>query len=287
MTSTVQLPTATRLGPVNLIVTDADRARAFYADTLGLHAIMPAPDQLVLSAGEGGEPLLILHIDPDAPERHPRSTGLYHAAILFESRSELANVVMRLLNRGVSLTGASDHLVSEAIYLDDPDGIGLELYADRPRSTWPIVDGGVQMATLPLDMNDLLQTATDWDRPAPATTQIGHIHLHVADLERAVTFYREVIGFDLMLRYGPAAAFLSAGGYHHHLGLNTWAGVGAPRPPEGAVGLRSYTIVLPERDDLVTLRDRVTAHGIDVITGDDTQFSTTDPDGHQIYVVVE
>jgi catechol 2,3-dioxygenase len=248
------------LGIVALNVGDIQRSVAFYADTLGM-AVLQEEEQAVL-LGAGTSPLLRLYHRPQAPARPPRSSGLYHFAILFPSRRELAETLWRLASRRFEFQGFSDHLVSEAIYLADPEGNGIELYRDRPRSEWPYQDGALQMATLPLDTENLLAEASGPAGTLPAGTTIGHMHLQVGDIPRAESFYRSVVGFDLVTRYGPSAAFLSAGGYHHHLGLNVWAGRGVPAPPEGSLGLRWYELVLPDEAALHALLERAGSAGL-------------------------
>ncbi len=211
---------------------------------------------------DDGRPLLVLHEHANAEVRPRRSTGLYHFAILHPSRLHLARTLRRLMEMGYPLQGASDHLVSEAIYLADPDENGIEIYADRPRAAWPRRDGAIRMSTDPLDFDSLmaeLQTDGGPWRGLSARTTIGHVHLHVDDLRRAEAFYCGLLGFDLVLRYGPSALFVSAGGYHHHIGLNTWAGVGAPPPPADAVGLRYYEIVVPGKAAWAEVADRIKA----------------------------
>ena len=199
-----------------------------------------------MGAAGGDEPLVVLHGDPAAPPRPARSTGLFHMAFLLPERLDLAHALLRLAERGWPLTGASDHLVSEALYLSDPDGIGIEIYRDRPREEWSVEDGQVRMATLPLDLDDVARAAQGPAPPrAPEGTRMGHVHLNVADLGTAEAFYAGELGFDVTARNYPGALFLAAGGYHHHIGANTWRGEGAPPPPPGAVGLRRFTIVAP------------------------------------------
>jgi catechol 2,3-dioxygenase len=183
----------------------------------------------------------------------PRNTGLFHFALLVPERRELARWLAHAARTGVELTGASDHFVSEALYLRDPDLHGIEIYADRPRTMW---EGQVgRMTTEPLDLRDLLAAVEEDDAfdGLPAGTTMGHVHLQVADLDETVPFYRDVLGFDLMVTI-PSAAFLAAGGYHHHVGANTWNSAGAPAPPGGAAALRRATIVLPDeaaRDEVL------------------------------------
>jgi len=211
---------------------------------------------------------------------------LYHFAILLPSRRDLAETLWRLAGRHVEFQGFSDHLVSEAIYLADPEGNGIELYRDRPRAEWPYRGDALQMATLPLDTDDLLAEA---DGPAEALaggTTIGHVHLHVGDLARAEAFYRSVIGFDLVLRYGPSAAFLSAGGYHHHLGLNVWAGRDVPSPPDDSPGLRWYELLLPDEAALTGLLERARAAGLSPESDGEAYF-LPEPAGARIRVTVQ
>jgi catechol 2,3-dioxygenase len=237
------LPPDARIGEVSLAVSSLDRSLAFYTEVLGfrLH------NQSGTAAALGANPtdvLLRLEQIPGAIRRPRRSSGLYHIAILVPDRAALGRSLRRLAEREWPLTGASDHLVSEALYLDDPDGLGIEIYRDRPRDTWRFEGTEVAMATEPLDLNDVArepgaeQTWTGLD----AGTRIGHVHLHVPDLQQAEALYCNSIGFTPTLRRYPGALFVAAGSYHHHLGLNVWAGAGAPPPPEHAVGLSGFTI---------------------------------------------
>jgi catechol 2,3-dioxygenase len=249
------------IGLVHLTVADLARSRNFYEEILGFRLHRRENGRAYL--GAGGADLLALSEAPDArPSRG--TTGLYHFAILAPSRRHLAQSLARLAETSTALQGFADHLVSEAIYLADPDGNGIEIYRDRPRAEWPYHQGQLQMASDPLNVDKLLAEAAEQGEPwrgLDAATTIGHIHLHVADLDQAEVFYTGVLGFDLVLRYGPSAVFVSAGGYHHHIGLNTWAGTGAPPPPPGSAGLRWYTIMLPAPDELERLLERVRQAG--------------------------
>jgi catechol 2,3-dioxygenase len=239
------LPGDAHIGQVGLAVASLDRSIAFYRDVLGFRASTREGATASLSAG--GRILVELFETPHAIPKPRRTAGLYHVAILVPSRDALGRSLRRLAAMHWPLTGASDHLVSEALYLDDPDGLGIEIYRDRPRYEWPRRDGQVVMATDPLDLQgvhdepgaDAAWTGLD------AGTVIGHVHLHVPHLDSAEAFYCGRIGFEPMVRGYPGALFVAAGGYHHHLGLNTWTGIGAPPPPEQAVGLRSFTIESP------------------------------------------
>ena len=260
--TTTRLPAATTLGAAHLTVADLPRALAFYRDILGFVARQTAPGVVALSAGPDAEPIITLTEQPGARTKPARTTGLYHVAILLPSRLDLGRTLRRLVETDYPLQGASDHLVSEALYLADPDGNGLEIYRDRERDEWPRVDGQIVMDSLPLDLRALIREAVadgqEWTGVASGT-RIGHVHLQVADLEEAVRFYRDILGFDLITRMGNSAAFLSAGGYHHHIGLNTWGTAGAPQAPADAVGLRSFDILLPAGSDLPTGAARIGA----------------------------
>ena len=255
------LASTTRLGPVHLTVTDLERSIRFYEQAIGLRVGRQEAGQVEL--GAGGEKLLVLHERPGA-RRAPRRAGLYHLALLLPTREELAHALRRLLEGRWPLQGAADHGVSEALYLADPDGNGIELYRDRPREQWPRRDGRLEMVTAALNLDGLLGDAAGEAAPraraAPGTV-VGHVHLHVGDLEAAVAFYRDAVGFELMQRFGASAAFLSAGGYHHHLGLNTWAGTGIPPAPPDAIGLRHWTVVLADEGARAALGERLTGAG--------------------------
>ena len=275
---------ATRLGPVSLTVSDLSRSLAFYQERLGFQVHEQSAGQAAL--GAGGEDLVLLTEQPGA--QHPgRTTGLYHFAILVPSRVELAQVLRRIAETRTPVQGFSDHLVSEAIYLADPDGSGIEIYRDRPREQWEKApDGQLRMATDPLDVEGLLGELTNqprtWTGLSPETV-LGHMHLHVGNIREAEQFYNGILGFDLMLRYGPTASFLSAGGYHHHLGINTWNGVGAPPPPSGSTGMRWFTTILPDEAALAAVTERAAAAGLPLEPSGDG-FFVRDPFQNQVYL---
>ena len=237
------LPADAHIGQVSLTVRDLDRSLAFYRDVLGF-VEAKRDGRTSLLAPDGGRVLIELHERTDAVPKPRRSSGLYHFAILVPSRPALGRSLRRLAGQQWPMTGAADHLVSEALYFDDPDGLGSEIYRDRPRASWRTVNGELAMSTDPLDLQALHDepgAETPW-RGLEARTTMGHVHLHVPHLDTAQAFYCGRIGFEPIVRRYPGALFVAAGGYHHHLGLNTWAGVGAPPPPENAVGLRGFTI---------------------------------------------
>jgi catechol 2,3-dioxygenase len=251
----------TRIGAVHLTISDLRRSVRFYESHLGF--AVHRRDDRTAWLGAGGADLLIL----SQCERAPRvrgTTGLYHFAILVPSRLDLAHALRRLAATNTVMQGAADHGVSEALYLADEDGIGIEIYRDRPRDEWPVVNGQLQMGAAPVDLDALLAEAGRADSGAglPHDTVIGHVHLHVSRLEEAHAFYVDALGFELTQRYGPSALFVAAGGYHHHIGLNTWAGVGAPPPPPGAIGLKHFALTLPDVAARDAVLERVQAAGI-------------------------
>jgi catechol 2,3-dioxygenase len=254
--TTTALPDSTRIGAAHLVVRDRAVSLRFYRDYLGFHVLHRDSERITLGARVDGPPLICLSHNPVAVLKPPRSTGLYHVAIRLPARGALGRLLRNLAGRGYPLQGAADHLVSEAVYLVDPDGNGLELYHDRPRNVWQWDGDQVAMATDPLDMQGVLHAATDvpWTGIDPRT-DIGHVHLHVSDLAEAEAFWVDALGFTVMQRSYPGALFVAAGGYHHHLGLNTWAGYGAPPPPPNTVGLRAFSLILPDK----TSRDQAAA----------------------------
>jgi catechol 2,3-dioxygenase len=254
----------TTLGAVHLTVSNLSRSLKFYQERLGFKLHRQSGNMAYLGAGKAD--LLVLTENPNAVPTH-RTAGLYHFAVLHPSRVELAKALYHLAVSQTPLQGASDHLVSEAIYLPDPDGNGIEIYRDRPRSDWYYPTGEMKMGTEPLDLENLITELQGYDGQwvgLHPDTVIGHMHLHVSYLEEAEDFYHGVLGFDKIMRYGSMASFLSAGGYHHHIGINTWAGIGAPPQPENAVGLRWFTIHLPHQDELDAIIARVESVGTPV-----------------------
>jgi catechol 2,3-dioxygenase len=259
------LPASAALGPASLIVADLERSVSFYRDTLGFHILRRRGETATLGAGGDATPVLELNALAGARPKPRRTAGLYHVAILTPSRAALARSLYHLAVSHYPLQGASDHIVSEALYLADPDGNGLEIYRDRPRADWYDARGQFQMGTLPLDLDQLLgEGATSADeRPWTGLdqgTRVGHVHLQVADLVAAVRFYTEGLGFETMVAMPEmGAAFVSAGGYHHHIGLNTWTSRGAPPPPADAAGLRVFEIIVPGEQTLAEISARLTA----------------------------
>ena len=255
------LPAETRIGPVELTVSDLRRSLDYYRRAIGLGVRQQEDGRASLG---GDSELLVLHEVPGA-QPAPRNTGLFHFALLVPERRDLAAWLAHAIREQVPMTGVSDHFVSEALYLRDPDGHGIEIYADRAREVW---EGQVaRMTTEPLDLENLLGELDDPEQEPfealPAGTVMGHVHLQVAEIPETVRFYRDVLGFDEMASYGSQATFLSAGGYHHHLGANTWASAGAPPPPEGSASLRLASVVLPDSESRGEVVGRVATTGQD------------------------
>lgn len=246
-----RLPAGLRLGRVRLQVAELERSLAYYRDVLGLRVLHRSDGGAAL--GPHGQAVTLVELverPGAAPAPHRGRLGLYHFAILLPDRAALGRFVQHLASVG-ERAGASDHLVSEALYLNDPDGLGIEVYADRPRDTWRY-DAQRQLAmdTRPLDMGSLVRAAggEPWTG-MPTGTTVGHVHLHVGDIQRAAAFYHQALGLDAVVWSYPGALFLSAGGYHHHLGLNTWAGPGATAAGEDDAKLLDWEIVLPRPAD--------------------------------------
>jgi catechol 2,3-dioxygenase len=271
--ATAPLPATLRLGAVHLIVSDADRSVDWYQRSLGLRVHRQEPGLAEL--GDGVETVTVLHEQPGARPAG-RHAGLYHYALLYPSREELARAAVRLSVTGTPIEGASDHRTHEAIYLPDPDGNGIELAADRAREEWP-EDLGYAGGPAPLDFESLVATIPG-EEPAPQIGEglrMGHLHLHVGDIDEGIRFYRDVLGFDVRANLG-SAAFVSAGGYHHHLGFNVWRGRGVGPAPAGTVGLREWIVQLPTGEDVATVRARVESAGL-AIEDRDGGFLVRDP----------
>lgn len=278
-------PAALRLGPAHLVVTDLDRSVAFYQDALGLH--VTDRDTRVAGVGTDAEPLLVLHERPQAAPAG-KHAGLYHVALNYGSREELARAALRLAVTRTPIQGASDHGTHEAIYLPDPDGNGLELAHDRPREEWKTYEDFLTSGPRPLDTHALLRVV-DGEEPtrfAAPGMRVGHLHLHVGDLDTALAFYEGVLGFERQAVLGDVAAFVSAGGYHHHLGMNTWRGKGVPAAPRDAVGLDHWTVVLPDAASVAATRARVERAGAPVEEVE-RGFRTRDPWDVAVDVVAE
>jgi catechol 2,3-dioxygenase len=274
----------TFVGQVNLKVQNLERSLAFYKEVIGFKVLAQTDRSANLTA-DGKTVLLSIEQPNNVVPKQGRTTGLYHYALLLPKRSDLAKIVRHFLEIGLQF-GSSDHLVSEALYLSDPDGNGIEIYIDRDPSEWVWENGKVDMAVDPLNFPDLLTEGKQqsW-KGLPAGTVMGHIHLHVSELKKTEEFYIKGLGFEVVNRYGAQALFISDGKYHHHIGLNTWNGVGAPTPAPNSVGLESFTLILAneeKRNELIAQLKNIGAS----VTEEKGSFVTTDPSGNRIYLQV-
>ncbi len=272
------LDAQTAMGPVALTVSDLDGMVGFYERLLGLTRLATEGQAVALGTAEG-RPLITLVRDAAAPRPGRRAPGLYHTAFLLPTRADLGRWLRHTAEIGIRLQGAADHLVSEATYLADPEGNGIEVYRDRPRLEWPMRNGRIHMDNSPFDLRGVVadgDAAGGRYGAAPAGTTVGHVHLKVADVAAARRFYVETLGFDATEEGYPGALFVAAGGYHHHLGLNTWESAGGSRAA-GSLGLRSVTVTLPG-PACSALRSRLADAGI-ALDGDDDRFAVADPFG--------
>lgn len=256
---------ATQVGMVALTVASLERSLRFYTDIFGFTVLDQKAGEATL--GTPSSPLLLLREEPGArPWPHDRYayTGLYHFAVLVPTRRDLGRWLRHWLQLGLPLPGQGDHLVSEALYISDPDGNGIEIYRDRPRSEWHWDNGQVRMAVDPVDIRGVLAEAETDDEPwvgFPDGTRVGHIHLQIGDVPQAKVFYHDVLGFDVVAAM-PSALFVSAGGYHHHIGMNTWHSRNASPAPTGTAGLRFFTLEIPSEEARAAIVARLTAAGI-------------------------
>ena len=254
-----RLPDATHVGAVHLQVSDLQQSLAYYEQVLGLRRYTATTDTAVLGPHGDERPLVTLHTRNGVRQARRGAFGLYHFAILLPERAALGRFAAHLSGLGVR-AGMADHLVSEALYLSDPDGLGIEVYADRPRSAWQRNGRELAMATDPLDISSVIATGAGqkWDGAPPGTT-MGHVHLHVGTLEGAEAFYHRVLGFDKTVWSYPGALFLSAGGYHHHLGTNIWSP--GPAPAADEARLLEWNLHVPSPDDVDAVKRSLQADG--------------------------
>jgi len=282
-----RLPPATRIGVVRLQVADMARSLAYYERVLGFRVVRRDDSGAALGAVGDDSPIIQLHEQPGA-RPHPKrgQLGLFHFAILLPDRASLGRFVRHLSEIG-AYAGMSDHLVSEALYLTDPDGLGIEVYADRPRADWRYAGRELQMATIPLNVQDLVAAAgTERWTGMPNGTRMGHVHLHVGDLEQAAAFYHEALGFDKVVWSYPGALFLSAGGYHHHLGTNTWA-AGAPAATDEDARLIEWELVMPDAASVSAAGASVEASGGTIERTPDGSILARDPWGTAVRLVAK
>ncbi len=295
--NTYRLPPEAHIGNVHLRVSNLERSLHFYRELLGFKEISRNSSMAELSATGKSPAIILLTEHAGAQPKPPHTTGLYHVAIRFPNRRALAGVFRNLLNHHWQFQGFADHIVSEALYLADPDNNGIELYVDRPRTEWKWSGDQIAMGSLQLDVENLLGEASKEDGlhlkggdhfGVHSGTDIGHVHLHVSDLGKAEKFYNAILGMDVTQRTYPGALFLSAGGYHHHIGVNIWAGKGAPPPPDNAAGLISFSVEVPDRTTVEEIRVRAVDTGIspgNITEGDRSlSFSFNDEDKNRVVI---
>ncbi|MCA1027989.1 VOC family protein [Cytobacillus kochii] len=270
---------------IDLKVTNLQTSLRFYQDILGFQVLHQSKHEVSLSA-DGNQTSVQLHAPEGLQKKELRRTGLYHFAILLPTRNDLAKIIRHFIKVNYPLQGASDHDVSEALYLADPDGNGIEIYADRPKTSWDWRGEEVVMGTNALDVQSIM---SEWDgnewNGMPNETIMGHIHLHVNNIEEAKTFYCEGLGFEVVTHYGNQALFISTGKYHHHIGLNIWNGTMAVAPSANSVGMAFYTLVFP-KNKLEQAVERLQAMNIEVERQADS-YMVSDPAGNNIKLVVE
>jgi catechol 2,3-dioxygenase len=282
-----QIDPRIELGEVKLKVSNLERSLQFYQDVIGFKILSQEANTAKLTT-DGKKALVVLEEIPNAVSVPRRSAaGLYHFAILLPKREYLGVALRRLVESGIHI-GQADHLVSEALYIADPDHNGIEIYCDRPRETWKRdAEGNYIMASDPIDWEGLLDEANNCSAEGlPPETTIGHVHLHVTDLRKSRQFYCDILGFDITANVAEqmGALFISAGGYHHHIGLNIWAGIGAPLAPQQGTGLAYFTIVFPNPEALErTLQQLENAE----ITADEQDFAwvVKDPSGIELRLI--
>jgi len=270
---------------VNLKVQDLERSIDFYTEVIGFK-VLEQTSKFASFSADGKNVLLSVEQPDQVVPKQGRTTGLFHFALLLPNRTDLSNIVKHLADLGVQV-GSSDHLVSEALYLSDPDGNGIEIYVDRDPSEWNWRNGEVEMTVDPLNFTDLLSVGEQQSWTGlPAETVMGHIHLHVSELKEAEEFYVNGLGFELVNRFGTQALFISDGKYHHHIGLNTWNGVGVPTPSPDSVGMESYTLRLPSEDKKNKIIERLKELGASV-TEENGSSVTKDPSGNHIRLITK
>lgn len=277
-TQTTTIPADTHLGRVAYRVNDVATMTEFYTTVVGLNVLDQSGDRTVLGIDT---PCLVLDTDTDAPDRTAQETGLYHTAFRVPTRNALGNALNRIRTHW-SLDGASDHGVSEALYCTDPEDNGVEIYRDYPREQWPVTDDGrVQMTTKPLDF-DALDASTSSSSTAPTETRVGHIHLEVSSLDTFRELYVDTLGFPVRATV-PNAVFIGAGGYHHHIGANTWH---TRQTPHTGRGLEWFEIAVPEQDDYAQLRSQLNDWKGTVTETAETLI-VTDADGNEVHITID
>jgi catechol 2,3-dioxygenase len=285
----MKIPDDTVKQSIDLSVSDLEKSLEFYSRLIGFKEISREGKNIYLSAN--GKLPYIISLAENKNGKHPsrNNTGLYHVAIRFPNRKELAKVFLQLFKNNVKFHGFSDHIVSEAIYLADPDGNGVEIYIDKPKETWKWTLGQVEMDTLPLNLQVITnvigenETIADGIHP---DTKIGHIHLKVSDLYKAEKFYNHLLGFNVTNSSYPGALFLSAGGYHHHIGTNIWSSKNGTPPPDDSLGLKSLTINIPDEKYIEEIEKNAKNYGIETAKHTDGKIFLSDFDNNKIILTL-
>lgn len=278
----------THIGEVVLNVENLQEMKQFYQTVIGMDIKFETPSAVSFGAKEDQTILLTLQV-VSANKPNVRSTGLYHSALLLPTRQDLGEMLYHLLISGYPLTGASDHGYSEALYLDDPEGNGIEIYWDKPRSEWDIrSDGQIAGVTDPMDADSVIAEAKETFSHLPSGSSIGHVHLFVADLSETEAFYKNLLGFELKFDFGAQAKFFAAGEYHHQIGSNTWAGKGIPAAEKGTRGLAYYTIVVPVKEDFARIQISLIENQYEYqLDEEDGVLSLEDPNGITVKILQE
>ncbi|MBL1226840.1 VOC family protein [Enterococcus sp. BWR-S5] len=286
-TQVFSIDQAVHTGAVSLKTAELDKQIEFYTAIIGLDILSRGQDQVVLGIKEIGAELLFLRkIIPADPQK--RTTGLYHTAFLLPTRKDLGNTLFALLKKEAPIIGASDHGYSEAIYLEDPEGNGIEIYRDKPKSDWDIqADGRIAGITVEMDAEGVLASRDEATDKFPAGTVVGHVHLAVSDLAKTEQFYTEILGLGLKDQFGAQARFFAAGGYHHHIGTNVWTSKDLPAPDEQTVGLDFFTLLVPNQSALAELKENLVREGVKAMKETEDTLVLLDPNGLTVKIEVE
>ena len=284
MTQTFTINSASHPGVVGLKVSNLSRQVDFYTNIIGLDLLESGDKSAILGIKEDATPLLQLKEVSD-PNVRMKTAGLYHIAFLLPERKDLGNTLFSLLTKEAAIEGASDHGYSEAVYLQDPEGNGIEIYRDKPQSEWDIrPDGRIAGITIAMDAEGVLASRDEQTDKFPAGTKVGHVHLSVSDLEQTENFYRNVLGMGLKDHYGEHARFFAAGGYHHHIGTNVWSGRNLPAPTEKDLGLDFFTILVPDEASLKEIKENSTAQSAQIIAEAADSMTLLDPNGMTVHI---
>lgn len=285
-TQTFSINHSTQTGAVGLKTANLEKLIDFYTYMIGLEVLTSNDETAVLGIKETDTKLLVLR-KIESPAIRQRKTGLYHTAFLLPTRKDLGNTLFALLKKKAPIIGASNHGYSEAVYLEDPEGNGIEIYRDKPKSEWAIQpDGRIAGITEEMDAEGVLASRDEATDKFPTGTVVGHVHLTVADLAATEKFYREVLGLSLKDRFGNQANFFAAGDYHHHIGTNTWAGQQLPAPNEQDLGLDFFTLVVPNRTALEELKENIEREGAKIMEMTDHGIVLLDPNGLTVAVEI-